>query len=102
MAGKGAFKVESGGQPARINECDSALPSVGKAASASASKALALCLLAEGMPGIEQSMHHCMEWQSAAAHAVAGAVGKHVRTCNGNDELAYNKVDWSSECITVS
>jgi len=43
-----------------------------------------------------------MEWQSAAAHAVAGAVGKRIRACNGGAELTYNKPDWSSECVTVS
>lgn len=61
-----------------------------------------MCMLAEGMPGVDQSMHHCMEWQSAAAHVVAGAVGKRIRPCNGSAELTYNKMDWSSECITVS
>jgi 3'-phosphoadenosine 5'-phosphosulfate (PAPS) 3'-phosphatase len=102
MAGKGAFKVESGGQPVRIIAHDPALPPGNKAAFASASKALMMCRLAEGMPGGVQSVHHCMEWQSAAAHVVAGAFGKRILVCNGNDELTYNKMDWSSECITVS
>lgn len=116
MAGKGAFKVESGEQPVRINVHDAdggeAASSLGhkptclsqKAENtpATASKALMMCMLAEGLPGVDQSMHHCMEWQSAAAHVVAGAVGKRIRTCNGNAELTYNKMDWSSECITVS
>jgi len=105
MAGKGAFKVEPGGQPVRINVHDTVSEMPTQAAekpSATASKALAICRLAEGMPGIDQTLHQCMEWQSAASHAVARAAGKHVRPCKSNDELTYNKMDWSSECITVS
>jgi len=106
MAGKGAFKIKRGGEPVRINANDAGhnptyVNQDGESASATASKALMMCKLAESMPGVDQSMHHCMEWQSAAAHVVAGAVGKHIRTCNGNAELTYNKMDWSSECITV-
>jgi 3'-phosphoadenosine 5'-phosphosulfate (PAPS) 3'-phosphatase len=105
MAGKGAFKVEPGGQPVRINVHDTVSEMPTQAAekpSATASKALAICRLAEGMPGIDQTLHQCMEWQSAAAHAVARAAGKQVRPCNSNDALTYNKMDWSSECVTVS
>lgn len=105
MAGKGAFKVEPGGQPVRINAHDtvSEMPTqTAEKPSATASQALTICRLAEGMPGMDQTLHQCMEWQSAAAHAVARAAGKQVRPCRSNDELAYNKLDWSSECITVS
>lgn len=107
MAGKGAFKVERGGQAVRIHAHDAAGgvadPSPGHASTpASASTALMLCMLAEGLPGAAQLKHPCMEWQSAAAHAVAGAVGKHMRLCHGNGELTYNKMDWRNDCITVS
>lgn len=101
MAGKGAFKVAPGCQPVRINTHDDN-GGVFAPAADTASKALMMCRLAEGMPGIDQALYHCMEWQSAAAHAVARAAGKRVRPCNGNDELTYNKMDWSSECVTVS
>jgi 3'-phosphoadenosine 5'-phosphosulfate (PAPS) 3'-phosphatase len=106
MAGKGAFKVEAGGQPVRMHAPDaggeSAAPRRAAHDTPAASKALGLCRLAEAMPGADQTMHHCMEWHSAAAHAVAGAIGKRIRACNGGAELTYNKPDWSSECLTVS
>jgi 3'-phosphoadenosine 5'-phosphosulfate (PAPS) 3'-phosphatase len=105
MAGKGAFKVEPGGQPVKINAHEAGggpSAKTAKGATATTSKALMLCRLAEGMPGIDQTLYHCMEWHSAAAHAVARAAGKHVRPCHGNGELTYNKMDWSSECVTVS
>lgn len=106
MAGKGAFKIEAGGQPVRIHVPDagdeSAPPRQTAHDTPATSKALSLCRLAEGKPGIDQSVPRCMEWQSAAAHAVAGAVGKRICACNGGAELTYNKPDWSSECVTVS
>lgn len=105
MIGKGAFKVKPGGQPVRLNAPDAGDGGSAQAAEktpATASKALTMCRLAEGVPGIDQSLSHCMEWQSAAAHAVARAAGKHIRPCNSSDELTYNKMDWSSECVMVS
>jgi 3'-phosphoadenosine 5'-phosphosulfate (PAPS) 3'-phosphatase len=104
MVGKGAFKVESGGQPVRIDAHDAGGDSSRAAenTTVTASKALTLCRLAEGVPGIDQTLSHCTEWQSAAAHAVARAAGKRVRLCNSSGELTYNKMDWSSECVTVS
>lgn len=105
MSGKGAFKVEAGGQPVRIQAPDAGGGESPRQAAdnpPATSKALMLCRIAEGMPGTDQGVNHCMEWQSAAAHAVAGAVGKRIRACNGGAELTYNKPDWSSECVTVS
>lgn len=104
MAGKGAFKVEPGGQPVRLAvDTDSrAFSQAAEKPSATASKALVLCRLAEGLPGNDQPLAHCMEWQSAAAHAVARAAGKRVRPCSSSDELTYNKMDWSCECVTLS
>jgi 3'-phosphoadenosine 5'-phosphosulfate (PAPS) 3'-phosphatase len=81
---------------------ESALPRQTARVTPATSKALNLCRLAEGMPGADQSVDHCMEWHSATAHAVAGAAGKRIRACNGGAELTYNKPDWSSECLTVS
>lgn len=115
-AGKGAFKVKSGGQPVKINAQQDVgeVPdpsherkpiSVSQASvntPAIASKALMICLLAEGRDGMVQSIPQCMEWQSAAAHVVADAAGKHLSTCNGSDNLTYNKMEWRNDCITVS
>jgi len=104
MSGKGAFKVEAGGQPARIQAHDAgaAASSPPPQAAAAASKALNLCRLAESMSGADQGVQHCMEWHSAAAHGVASAAGKRIRACNGGAELTYNKPDWSDECVTVA
>lgn len=99
LAGKGAFKLEPGGEPVRID----AHAAAGEPSSASASQALRLCRLAEGAAGPGRApLQHCMEWQRAAAHAVARAAGRRIHACDGHDELTYNTRDWASECVTVS
>ena len=50
------------------------------------------CLVAEGSANIYPRFGPCMEWDSAAAHAILLGVGKNIYQENG-EELKYNKKD---------
>ncbi|MDB4409746.1 hypothetical protein N9235_02950 [Gammaproteobacteria bacterium] len=51
----------------------------------------ALCLLAEGKADMHLNLGPRMEWQTAAAHAVARSSGKRVHDYNTREEMVYNK-----------
>ena len=99
-AGKQAFKatgtgnsVGLGGTKARPPAAPSPVP---------ASKALTICLMAEGAHKITPTLADTMEWQSAAAHVIAGACGRQLRPCQIQDELKYNKPSLAQDCITMA
>ena len=53
--------------------------------------ALKICLVAEGKADLYPRLGPTMEWDSAAAHAVANAAGRKVFQFGTEEELVYNK-----------
>lgn len=117
VAGKGAFLSVEGGAPERIEggphyeEADSVvvvasrshlteavqdfvsdLESRGKTVEfRSSGSSLKLCLVAEGAAHVYPRLGPTMEWDTAAAHAVANAAGKKVLDWETREPLRYNK-----------
>jgi 3'(2'), 5'-bisphosphate nucleotidase len=56
-----------------------------------AGRAMGLCLLAEGRASMHVSLGPTMEWETAAAHAIARASGKRVLDYRSEEDLLYNK-----------
>lgn len=54
---------------------------------------LKLCMVAEGQAQVYPRLAPTMEWDTAAAHAVAKFAGCHVLEFNTRQELQYNKAD---------
>lgn len=59
----------------------------------SAGSSLKLCLVAEGRADVYPRFGPTMEWDTAAAHAVAAGAGRSVRAWPGGEPLHYNKQD---------
>jgi len=57
----------------------------------SAGSSLKLCLVAEGAADVYPRLGPTMEWDTAAAHAVALEAGRRVLAFDTRDELRYNK-----------
>jgi fructose-1,6-bisphosphatase/inositol monophosphatase family enzyme len=99
MVGKGAFTVVDDEAPSPLGKPEVRLP--GADLRGSPSKALALCRMVEcGGPADE--IVGTMEWQSAAPHAVARLIGRHVVVGDSTSELAYNKPDWTNPRIRIA
>ena len=99
VSGKGSFKATGDAAPREMDaEVLGALPAPKVVP---ASKALRLCLLAEGVAGIAPVLRDTMEWHSAAAQVIAAAAGKSLRICAAGEELKYNKPDLLQDCITL-
>ena len=58
--------------------------------------ATGLCLLAEGKAVMHICHEHTMEWQTAAADAIARSSGKHVCDHVTGEELTYNKENFTN------
>lgn len=115
MAGKGAFRVQKGGNPVKLeshkensvisiyNQSDSSgLPEPAhKARSLLPYNALTLCMYAEGKHHIDTPIANTREWHTAAAQAVVNAVGMKVTCCETGKELTYNKEDFTNDCILL-
>lgn len=56
-----------------------------------AGRSMGLCLLAEGRAAMHVSLGQVMEWETAAAHAIARASGKRVCDYRTGEDLRYNK-----------
>jgi 3'(2'), 5'-bisphosphate nucleotidase len=59
----------------------------------SAGSSLKFCLVAEGSADVYPRFGPTMEWDTAAAHAVALGAGRSVRTWPDREALRYNKED---------
>ena len=57
----------------------------------SAGSSLKLCLVAEGKADVYPRLGPTMEWDTAAAHAVATEAGRQVLACDSRNSLIYNK-----------
>ena len=63
--------------------------------------ALKICLVAEGTADLYPRLGPTMEWDTAAAHAVASAAGRKVFRYGTEEELTYNKPDLHNEWFLV-
>ena len=105
MVGKGAFKIVHGGTPGQLSLIKeensehgtlSTRPELSTSSQKAhrlgvTSKAFSLCLVAEGILDIDQSLKDTMEWQTAAANAVVNFAGMKIISHDTNEELDYNK-----------
>ena len=113
--GKGSFCSESGAEPRQLGQQNSGCsePSdkhykmhteskgMKKNVVKSESTALLICLIADGELGPMRTIEKSMEWQTAAAHAIAAAAGLKVKFCDTREDLNYNKDTFANDCITV-
>jgi len=63
--------------------------------------ALKMCLVAEGLADAYPRFGTTMEWDTAAAHAVANAAGRKVLRWSSAEELTYNKEDLRNDWFIV-
>lgn len=111
--GKGAFKRAQGPeavrlplpanppQPAIVNAGARGRSAVTEQGRKPSSRALAMCVLAEGTANGETAFEPAMEWQIAAAHAVLSCAGFDVRESESGKDLGYNKSDLESGYVKV-
>jgi 3'-phosphoadenosine 5'-phosphosulfate (PAPS) 3'-phosphatase len=104
-AGKGGFR-RIGEEPAAKLTVGSSQPVAQKVPDVSrgndpASVGLSMCAAIDGNPGRRTVFGEAMEWQTAAAHAVARAAGAIVCECDSGRELAYNKPDLSHPSFRI-
>lgn len=59
----------------------------------SSGSSLKICLVAEGAADVYPRFAPTMEWDTAAAHAVATQAGRHIRHWPSGEPLTYNKQD---------
>ena len=62
---------------------------------------LKICLVADGGADVYPRFGPTMEWDTAAAHAVANATGCRVLRHNSDEELRYNKEDLHNDWFVV-
>jgi 3'(2'), 5'-bisphosphate nucleotidase len=53
--------------------------------------AIKFCRVAEGKVDYYPRFHPCMEWDTAAGHAIVQGIGKEIYNANTNTPLVYNK-----------
>ena len=114
--GKGSFCSESGAKPRRLGRPDkdsgggifevqnngsSTLNGLIRNAENHESTALLICLIAAGKSVPKKKIEKSMEWQTAAAHAIAAAAGLKLKVCDTKEELTYNKETFTNSCITI-
>lgn len=108
-AGNVAFKIDHGGDPQRIERQDSPdqtqsrLPSEGQQNNSPdiMSKALAICLIAEGISHSTSFQEDTMEWQTAGAHAILNSTGMKIISRATKEELTYNKESFSNGPVAI-
>ena len=66
------------------------------------SRALAMCLLAEGKPNAESILEPVMEWHTAAPHAILRSAGLAICDRVSGRELSYNKQDLANGAIKIA
>jgi 3'(2'), 5'-bisphosphate nucleotidase len=76
------------------------LERVGQHELVSMGSSLKLCLVAEGAAHLYPRLGPTMEWDTAAAHAVAAEAGGRVTDLHGRD-LSYNKQDLHNPFFVV-
>lgn len=108
-----AFKIDHGGNQKAIQaQIDSKhstssarsgtvfQPGEGKG-TASMSKALAICLAAEGQLHLDSLLEDTAEWETAGAHAVLHSAGMRLISRSSRKELAYNKESFKNQPLLI-
>jgi 3'(2'), 5'-bisphosphate nucleotidase len=62
---------------------------------------LKICMVADGQADVYPRLGATMEWDTAAAHAVATAAGRRVLGYESGEELRYNKPDLRNDWFVV-
>jgi 3'(2'), 5'-bisphosphate nucleotidase len=62
---------------------------------------LKICLVADGGADIYPRLGPTMEWDTAAAHAIANACGRRVLRWGSDQDLTYNKPDLHNDWFVV-
>lgn len=62
---------------------------------------LKICMVADNSADVYPRFGPTMEWDTAAAHAVAGAAGRSVKNWRTGQELSYNKEDLRNDWFIV-
>lgn len=62
---------------------------------------LKICMVAENSADVYPRLGPTMEWDTAAAHAVAAAAGRRVRNFRTGEELSYNKAELKNDWFIV-
>ena len=115
MTGKDAFRIEAGGKPgifeahatrdqklpAHTEQGDISHGTLLECTPKPASKALTMCLAAEGKFDTAISLTNTMEWETAGAHAVINSAGMTVINCDTNSELTYNKENFGTGALII-
>jgi 3'(2'),5'-bisphosphate nucleotidase len=105
--GKGAFKMEGNEAPRRLDALETlgtkanVTPEHEKHTPMPGSRALTMCLVAEGRGDSCACDDPSQEWETAAAHLIATSAGKLVYDCKSKQGLKYNKEHLVSECVIV-
>lgn len=63
---------------------------------------LKICMVADGRADVYPRFGPTMEWDTAAAHAVASAAGRKVLRYGSDEELSYNKPDLHNDWFLVT
>ena len=125
--GRGAFKIEGSGAPQRLTPAPPSdrdrlviagslshpTPEMDAFIAESRAKykevefvamgsSLKICMVADGRADVYPRFGPTMEWDTAAAHAVASAAGRKVMRYGSDQELSYNKPDLHNDWFLVS
>jgi len=105
--GKGAFKMEGVAEPRRLDVSENTGPKTTgfsaqeKQGSMPVSRALNMCLVADGQADSYTCDDPCPEWETAAAQIIVNAAGKRVLGCKSKQRLTYNKEGLANNCLIV-
>ena len=105
--GKGAFKVKGTGKPQRLqasanrNTDQTTTAPSNQPAVIPASRALAICMVADGRLDSFACDEPSQECETAAAHLIATNSGKWIHDCRSKHGLKYNKALLLNECFVV-
>lgn len=91
-SGKGAFRSSPGTEPVRLPSTENLPPSPTTNASEPTGNSigLSICAVLDHQTQRTGTVAPSMEWRVAAAHAVVGAAGLHIRRVASDCDLVYN------------
>ena len=105
QAGKGSYRLASDEKPIPLAQTQDPVqpaPTSTARQDEGSSRALAMCMLAEGRRSAESILEPAMEWHTAAAHVILRSAGVHVCDAATGRELAYNKQDLANRAIKIA
>jgi 3'-phosphoadenosine 5'-phosphosulfate (PAPS) 3'-phosphatase len=106
QAGKGAYRCTRGQQPIPLAQTQGpwqrAQTNPTTRPDEGSSRALAMCMLAEGKRSTESILEPAMEWRTAAADAILRSVGLCICDAASGRELVYNNQDLANGAIKIA